>query len=137
MKNLKLMMMTLMMSLMFMSCDTSISEKVSDFNPYNGHFIFTNFNGRDSVTFNNSSDVKIEQKLRDLVFNTCLEAKSVSKNPLTFKPKRALISKSNDTITVFLDFQASNSFGVPGELVTVCKFIDGNLLDDKSISFER
>jgi len=85
----------------------------------------------DSVEFmNDVKSLKSEFDIEDLVFDMCLEARSLCNNPDTFEPISCRIrQKEGDTLELNLKFSASNSYGVPSTGTVVSYHINDSLVN--------
>ena len=90
-----------------------------NFNPKKDVLVFENV----SVPFENLDPKRKSFEDLDKIFQiACAKAKADCAHPLTFKPTSAVFTREGDETTVTLNYQASNSYGVPGEVIGVCKF---------------
>jgi hypothetical protein len=97
-----------------------------NFNPKKDVLVFENV----SVPFENLDPKRKSFEELDKIFQiTCSKAKADCAHPLTFKPTSAVFNREGDETTVTLQYQASNSYGVPGEVVGECKFKFNNFIE--------
>ena len=90
-----------------------------NFNPKKDVLVFENV----SVPFENLDPKRKSFEELDKIFQiTCTKAKADCAHPLTFKPTSAVFNREGDETTVTLQYQASNSYGVSGEVIGECKF---------------
>lgn len=128
MKKVKFLVMALLVSLFFMT--SSCGEKDVVFNSESGKFLIPTISEVDSIRYLNvDTTLTDESVIRNVIFETCLKGKFGAKNPLTIKPIKVFIYGENDTTIASYTFSASNSYGVPGELTSNCKFINGELIE--------
>jgi len=100
-----------------------------NFNPKKDVLVFENV----TVPFENSDPKRKNFDELDKIFQiTCTKAKADCAHPLTFKPTSAAFNRVGDETIVTLQYQASNSYGVAGEVVGECKFKFNNFIDFKS-----
>lgn len=100
-----------------------------NFNPKKDVLVFENV----TVPFENLDSKRNNFEELDKIFQiTCTKAKADCAHPLTFKPTSAVFNRDGDETTVTLQYQASNSYGVPGEVTGECKFKFNNFMEFKS-----
>ena len=90
-----------------------------NFNPKKDVLVFENV----SVPFENLDPKRKSFEELDKIFQiTCTKAKADCAHPLSFKPTSAVFNREGDETTVTLQYQASNSYGVSGEVIGECIF---------------
>ena len=102
-----------------------------EFNPEWGKVLIKIDPFEDSVEFmNDSKSLTSEFDIEDLVFDVCLEARSLCNNPDTFEPISCRIrQKGGDTLELALKFSAANSYGVSSEGTVVTYHINDSLVN--------
>jgi hypothetical protein len=97
-----------------------------NFNPKKDVLVFESV----SVPFENQDPKRNSFEELDKIFQiACTKAKADCAHPLTFKPTSATFNREGDETIVTLQYQASNSYGVPGEVVGECKFKFNNFIE--------
>jgi hypothetical protein len=97
-----------------------------NFNPKKDVLVFES----NTVPFENSDPKRTKFEELDKIFQiACSKAKADCANPLTFKPNSAKFTREGDVTLITLNYQASNSFGVPGEVIGECRFKFNNFIE--------
>ncbi len=111
----------------FVSLISSISIiGCKNFNPKKDVLIFEDT----TVPFENSDPKRTKFEELDKIFQiACSKAKADCAHPLTFKPTSATFTREGDETIITLNYQASNSFGVPGEVIGKCRFKFNNFIE--------
>jgi hypothetical protein len=114
----------------FVSLITSIAiTGCKNFNPKKDVLVFES----KTVPFENSDPKRTKFEELDKIFQiACSKAKADCAHPLSFKPTSAKFTREGDETMITLNYQASNSYGVAGEVVGECKFKYNNFVDFKS-----
>jgi len=100
-----------------------------NFNPKKDVLVFENI----SVPFENFDTNRKSFDELDKIFQiTCAKAKADCAHPLSFKPTSVVFNREFNETIVTIQYQASNSFGVAGEVIGECKFKYNNFVDFKS-----
>lgn len=131
MNYIKFMMMALMTCFMLNSCSNK-----KEFDSKSGKIKLNEYT--DSISFTNFSEVNTEDSIVNIVNIVTPICKRSCKNPLTFIPRDvSIMDIQKDTIIVDLNFEAKNSFGVPGELIGHFVIANGIEIEDKRLIFDK
>jgi len=116
--------------LTIISLISSISiTSCKNFNPKKDVLVFENT----TVPFENSDPKRTKFEELDKIFQiACSKARADCAHPLSFKPTSAKFTREGDETIIILNYQASNSYGVAGEVIGECKFKYNNFVDFKS-----
>ena len=96
-----------------------------NFNSKKGNLTFENT----EVPFENFDLKRTKFEELDKIFQiACSKAKADCAHPLTFKPISVIFNRKGDETIITLNYQASNSYGVAGEVIGECTFKFNNFV---------